>query len=284
MRPTHPDQTQISLANLAKSGHPSGLPWLYASPIEQVSPLGSTNFSFKVGIMLCPNQLRGSLLVLGLLAGSLASAQTAQTLPASAYNLATKQAIPSGKTQNVRLLSDAQRGGIPQFIEYQNGQLQITAEDSTLGKVLDTVCQLLGAQIVAPPELSTERIAVHLGPAPPGEVVHSLLDGSRFDYIIMGSTEKPEAVKTLIIKLHNSPSTPGQFGSSSVPAAATAAMPAANQQIAKDYYGEYRLPNGLTTQESALTREELLKKFEEAHENQRLQQQQIQQQAGEAAQ
>ena len=164
-------------------------------------------------------------------------------------------------------------GAGPQFIGYQQGRLQILADDSTLSSILSSIGPLIGARIDFPAELANERVAVHMTSVSPSDAIGGLLNGSRYDYIIMGSPAHPEAVNHVIVRLRN--------GAAPAPSVAVGqAGTAAQPSLAKDFYGEARLPNGLTPQEQVLSREELYQKFASAQQTQRQQQQQVQEQIG----
>ncbi len=90
----------------------------------------------------------------------------------------------------------------PPHVEYINGLLSISANNSTLGDVLQAIRARTGANIDAPGGLS-ERVAVHLGPAPPRQVIADLLQGSRYDYVLVGSDTDPNAVRSVLITVNN---------------------------------------------------------------------------------
>jgi hypothetical protein len=80
-----------------------------------------------------------------------------------------------------------------------SGMLTIAAENSTLGDVLTAVHRATGAAIDVPPAAGSERVVVHLGPGQPRDVIGSLLSGSKFDYIIVGSPQNANAVQRVIL-------------------------------------------------------------------------------------
>lgn len=55
-----------------------------------------------------------------------------------------------------------------------------------------------GGDLDIPPQ-ADERVVARLGPGPAREVVRSLLAGSRFDYVIVGSDTDPNAVVKLLL-------------------------------------------------------------------------------------
>lgn len=86
----------------------------------------------------------------------------------------------------------------PPQVSYQAGQLTITAQNSTLGDILRAVRSRTGANFDVPAS-ATERVVGRLGPGPPREVLASLLNGSRYDYVMLGSAANPGAIDQLIL-------------------------------------------------------------------------------------
>jgi hypothetical protein len=85
----------------------------------------------------------------------------------------------------------------PSGVSYTDGQLRIDAENVTLATVLKLVAEKTGAVIEVPPGTGTERIFEHIGPGRPEDVLASLLNGSPFDFVIVGSplgTHEPTQV------------------------------------------------------------------------------------------
>jgi hypothetical protein len=80
-----------------------------------------------------------------------------------------------------------------------DGLLSITAENSTLGDVLNGVKGVTGASVDAPPTAANERVVLKLGPGQPHDVLQQLFAGSKFDYIILGSAENPASVEKIIL-------------------------------------------------------------------------------------
>jgi len=80
--------------------------------------------------------------------------------------------------------------GAPTVTLYQNGQLTIEAQNATLSDVLRAACSETGAVIDLPPG-ADERVVGIYGPGPPREVIASLLNGSRFNYVMLGSAANP---------------------------------------------------------------------------------------------
>jgi hypothetical protein len=84
------------------------------------------------------------------------------------------------------------------LVAYQSEQLTIVAQNSTLGDILRAVHTQTGAAIDMPSN-STERVVGHFGPGPAREVLASLLNGSHFDYVLLGSTANPTALDRVVL-------------------------------------------------------------------------------------
>lgn len=86
----------------------------------------------------------------------------------------------------------------PPKVSYQNGLLSIVAQNSTLGDILRDVHKLTGASIETPPN-ATERVVTRLGPGAPRDVLASLLNGSSFNYVMMGSSSDPTGIVSVLL-------------------------------------------------------------------------------------
>src|SRR5438067_3377770 len=96
----------------------------------------------------------------------------------------------------------------PARVSMQNGLLTIDANNATLADVLSGVRRETKAAIDLPPGASTERVVANLGPGTPQNVLTALLNGSRFDYIILGSQDQPDAVQRVILRAKSGPEPP----------------------------------------------------------------------------
>jgi hypothetical protein len=84
-------------------------------------------------------------------------------------------------------------------VTFQNGLLGIRAENSTMGDVLRAVQRATGASIDFPGSAS-ELINVNLGPGALRDIVTSLLDGSRYDYILVAS-QQPNSIARIVLSM-----------------------------------------------------------------------------------
>ena len=93
----------------------------------------------------------------------------------------------------------AQSAPTPPQVTYNSGQLTIIAQNATLSQVLRSVQSLTGTTLEMPASASNERVVGQLGPGQPRDVLNSLLNGSKFNYIILGVTGDPGAVQKVIL-------------------------------------------------------------------------------------
>lgn len=84
-------------------------------------------------------------------------------------------------------------------VVYSGGLLSINAQNSTMNDVLSAVRRVTGASIEKPPVGGSDRVVAHLGPGQPKDVLQSLFNGSRYDYIILGSMTRPGGVERIIL-------------------------------------------------------------------------------------
>ena len=96
----------------------------------------------------------------------------------------------------------------PAKVSYQGGLLTISAENASLGEILRDVRKLTGASIEIPPgsAAANERVVTHLGPGTPRDVLVGLLNGSSFNYVMLGSSSDPAAITTVILTANPSSS------------------------------------------------------------------------------
>jgi hypothetical protein len=118
----------------------------------------------------------------------------------------------------------AQLPATPPQVSFQGGQLTISAQNSTLGDILKAVRVQTGATIDLP-GTAPERVVGHFGPAPPRDVLALLLNGSHFNYLLLGSATDPTALdRVILLAKSGSPS-------ESTPPPATEQASAANQSV-----------------------------------------------------
>jgi hypothetical protein len=83
-------------------------------------------------------------------------------------------------------------------VSFHNDQLMIIAHNSTLGDVLRAVRNQTGAAVEVPAN-ATERVVGRFGPGPARDVLAVLLNGSHFNYVMLGSAANPNGVERVIL-------------------------------------------------------------------------------------
>jgi hypothetical protein len=112
-------------------------------------------------------------------------------------------AMPQSEAAPPVPLRPEQMPATPPQVSFQSGQLTITAQNSTLGDILRAVRNLTGAAVDVPGN-ATERVAGNFGPGPARDVLSSLLNGSHFNYLLLGSASNPEALERVILTVKSS--------------------------------------------------------------------------------
>ncbi|MGB8063760.1 MAG: AMIN domain-containing protein [Candidatus Sulfotelmatobacter sp.] len=87
----------------------------------------------------------------------------------------------------------------PLQVSYEHGLLSISANKATLSEVLYAVQQKTGAEISIPAGAEQERVVAAIEPAPAPEVLAHLLNGSRFNFLIINSASDPRQLDKVIL-------------------------------------------------------------------------------------
>ena len=145
--------------------------------------------------------------------GVFTSAQAAGSAQRRAIKAKAKKAelppLPSGPTGPVQPMPLDAIGAVPPQVTYENNQLTIIASNSTLADVLRAVRKTTGADIDVP--AAPERVVTHLGPGPAREVLADLLNGSRFNYVLLGAAGNDTALtRVVLVAKTEGPTSPSQ--------------------------------------------------------------------------
>ena len=95
-------------------------------------------------------------------------------------------------------LPPEQMPALPPEVQFHQGQLTIRASNSTLGDILWAVRKETGASVDVLGN-ATERVVGQFGPGPARDVLASLLNGSHFNYVLLGSAENPATLDRVIL-------------------------------------------------------------------------------------
>jgi AMIN domain len=82
---------------------------------------------------------------------------------------------------------------------YREGLLKIHADKVTLSEVLYAVAQRTGADISIAAGAEQELVAAEIDYAPAAEVLSRLLNGSRFNFLILNAADNPRALDKVIL-------------------------------------------------------------------------------------
>ncbi len=101
-------------------------------------------------------------------------------------------------------------------VSFKSGELTIVARNSSLGVILQAVETQTGASIDMPGTPS-DRVVGQFGPGPAREVLAALLNGSHFNYVLLGSPQNPNVLQRVVLLAKSStsdePSAPAQAAS-----------------------------------------------------------------------
>jgi len=84
-------------------------------------------------------------------------------------------------------------------VTYRNGLLGITANRATLSEVLSAVQQRTGAEISIAAGAGQEQVVADLAPGPAPEILARLLNGSKFNFLILSAADNPQQLDRVIL-------------------------------------------------------------------------------------
>jgi hypothetical protein len=84
-------------------------------------------------------------------------------------------------------------------VSFRRGLLSISSNKANLSEVLFAIHQQTGAEIAIPAGAEQEQVVAEIGPAPAQEVLAQLLNGSKFNFLILSSTTDPRALDRVIL-------------------------------------------------------------------------------------
>jgi hypothetical protein len=88
-------------------------------------------------------------------------------------------------------------------ISFQDGRLRLVSNKASLAEVLNEIRTQLKADIAVPAGAEQEVVAVALGPSTPRDVISKLLDGSRYNFIIVGTDADANQVERVVLSPKN---------------------------------------------------------------------------------
>jgi hypothetical protein len=128
-----------------------------------------------------------------------AQAQLPPTQPTQPASATLPVAVPAAQlTRAVRTSHRAQ-------VTYTDGKLQVLADDSSLNQILREIARATGMKITGGVE--DERVFGKYGPAPPGQILASLLDGTGSNMLLV-ETAKDAPAELILTSRHGGPTPP----------------------------------------------------------------------------
>lgn len=135
----------------------------------------------------------------------LASASHLQPLATASVHPATPVSVPP---QNQAVVPPVAVAPPPpprprMSVDYKDGKLKIVSDRASLAEVLTEVRRRTGADISIPPAASQEQVFGTLGPASPRDVMAALLNGSHFNFVMVGTESDPTQLRSLFLTLRD---------------------------------------------------------------------------------
>jgi hypothetical protein len=87
----------------------------------------------------------------------------------------------------------------PLEVFFRDGLLTIKSNKANLSEVLFAVQQRTGAEIAIPSGAEQEQVVAYLGPASAPEVLARLLNGSKFNYLVVSAASDPRQLDRVIL-------------------------------------------------------------------------------------
>ncbi|MGA8431378.1 MAG: AMIN domain-containing protein [Candidatus Sulfotelmatobacter sp.] len=84
-------------------------------------------------------------------------------------------------------------------VTFRNGLLTIKSSKASLSEILNAVHQRTGADVTLSAGAEQEKVAADIGPAPAPEVLTRLLNGSKFNYLILSAANDPHVLDKVIL-------------------------------------------------------------------------------------
>jgi hypothetical protein len=84
-------------------------------------------------------------------------------------------------------------------VNYSQGKLRVWANKATLAEVMEEIHRRTGAAMTMPPGSGQDQIVADLGPAAPRQVLAELLNGSPFNFVIVGADNDPSQLRGIYL-------------------------------------------------------------------------------------
>jgi AMIN domain-containing protein len=111
--------------------------------------------------------------------------------------------VVANYTSGAQLVQSNTPAKAPLEVLFRQGMLSIKSNKATLSEVLYAVQQRTGADIAIVAGAEQEKVVADLGPAPAPEVLGRLLNGSKFNFLIVSAENDPQKLERVILSPRN---------------------------------------------------------------------------------
>ncbi len=84
-------------------------------------------------------------------------------------------------------------------VAFKDGKLSIYSDRAMLSDVLHEVQRLTGASVSIPPGAGNDPVIANIGPLPARDALTKLLDGSSYNFILLGSERDPSVLRSILL-------------------------------------------------------------------------------------
>jgi len=111
--------------------------------------------------------------------------------------------VVANYTSGAQVIQSNTPAKAPLEVSFRQGMLSIKSNKATLSEVLYAVQQRTGADIAIVAGAEQEKVVADLGPAPAPEVLGRLLNGSKFNFLIVSAENNPQKLERVILSPRN---------------------------------------------------------------------------------
>jgi hypothetical protein len=123
-------------------------------------------------------------------------------------------------------------------VTFQDGKLRLSSDKGSLADVLNEVRAQTGAEIAIPAGAEQERVVATIGPTTPRDALSQLLNGSRYNFIIVGTDADPNQLERVVLtpkaNFDSSQAAPQESEPAPAPVAAMAPPPRSVRSVRRN--------------------------------------------------
>jgi hypothetical protein len=168
----------------------------FGSPGKAIMKLGPTLLTLLSGLCVSTALASAQSAICG--GDGEANSNAAPVACVTGTGVQVTTAPAAGERSDAAPLAPEQRPAEVPNVTYINGRLRVVTKNSTLSDILQAIAARTGAAIDIP-EGANERVVTQLGPAPARDVIAALLNGSHYNYVLVGTEADAEDVARVIV-------------------------------------------------------------------------------------